>query len=77
MIQVPKNFDLQLSTVNGGDIVVENIEGAETTVVEIPECEQGTEVALWTLVGAPHIPFPWVPSGLDRFVDWVLEHPRK
>jgi polyhydroxybutyrate depolymerase len=57
--------------------MVENIEGAETTVVEIPECEQGTEVALWTLVGAPHIPFPWVPSGLDRFVDWVLEHPRK
>lgn len=57
--------------------MVENIEGAETTVVEMPQCERGTEVALWTLVGAPHIPFPWVPSGLDRFVDWVLEHPRE
>jgi polyhydroxybutyrate depolymerase len=56
--------------------VVGNIEGPETTVTLIPDCAPGVEVELWTMVGAPHIPFPWVPEALDSFVDWIIDHPR-
>lgn len=56
--------------------VVGNIDGAETTVTRIPGCAPGAAVALWTMVGAPHIPFPWQPSALDSFVDWIIDHPR-
>lgn len=56
--------------------VVGNIDGAETTVLEYSGCAPGVDVTLWTLVGAPHIPFPWVPSSLDLMVEWVTEHPR-
>lgn len=56
--------------------VVANINGAETSVVEIPDCVPGVDVGLWTLTGAPHIPTPWVESGLDSFVDWIINHSR-
>jgi len=56
--------------------VVGNIDGAETTVTRIPGCAPGAAVELWTMVGAPHIPFPWQPDALDSFVDWLLDHPR-
>ena len=52
------------------------IEGAETTVLEYKDCAAGTDVTLWTLVGGPHIPFPWVASSLDLMVDWIIDHRR-
>jgi polyhydroxybutyrate depolymerase len=54
-----------------------SIAGAETRVLEYSGCPQGVDVTLWTLVGSPHVPFPWVPDALDSMVDWMLEHPRQ
>ncbi len=54
-----------------------SLAGAETTVLEYSGCAEGVDVTLWTLVGAPHIPIPWVPSALDSMVDWMIEHPRQ
>jgi polyhydroxybutyrate depolymerase len=56
--------------------VVGNLAGAETTVLQYPGCPTGVDVKLWSLVGAPHIPFPWVPSAIDSVVDWVIDHRR-
>lgn len=56
--------------------VVGSVEGAETGVLEYSACAPGVDVTLWTMVGAPHIPFPWVASSLDLMVDWVTEHSR-
>ncbi len=56
---------------------VASLEGAETTVVTYPDCDPGAEVELWTIVGGPHIPFPWVPAAIDSQVDWLLDHPRE
>jgi len=56
--------------------IVASIAGSETTVLQYSDCAEG-EVTLWTLVGAPHIPGPWVPSALDSMVNWMIEHPRK
>lgn len=53
-----------------------SIAGAETTVLHYTGCPAGVDVDLWTLVGAPHIPAPWVPSALDSMVDWIIDHPR-
>jgi polyhydroxybutyrate depolymerase len=57
--------------------VLGGVEGAETTVLEYKECEADTDTTLWTLVGGPHIPFPWVPSSLDLMVDWIIDHRRE
>ena len=57
--------------------VVENIAGAETTVVQIPGCAEGVDVELWTIVDGPHIPGPWVASAQDSMVDWLIEHTRE
>ncbi len=54
--------------------VAAGIEGAETTVLAYPDCAEGVEVELWTIVDGPHAPFPWEPTALDAFVDWMLEH---
>jgi polyhydroxybutyrate depolymerase len=56
--------------------VVGSIDGAETEVLEYSACAPGVDVTLWTMVGAPHIPFPWVASSVDLIVDWVTEHSR-
>lgn len=56
--------------------VVASIDGAETTVLEYSGCAPGVDVTLWSMIGAPHIPFPWVESSLDLMVSWVTEHPR-
>ncbi len=56
--------------------VIGSIAGAETLVLQYSGCPAGVDVDWWTLVGAPHIPFPWVPSALDSMVDWMIEHPR-
>lgn len=53
-----------------------NFEGAETSVISWPDCLRRTEVEFWTMNDGPHIPGPWVPAGLDAFVEWLLEHPR-
>jgi polyhydroxybutyrate depolymerase len=53
-----------------------NDNGAETTVLQYPGCPAGVDVNLWTLVGGPHIPVPWVPSALDSMVDWAIDHRR-
>ncbi|MEZ5570987.1 MAG: alpha/beta hydrolase-fold protein [Halioglobus sp.] len=57
--------------------LVASIDGAETSRVTWPDCLAGTEVEFWTMNDGPHIPVPWVPQGLDAFVDWLLEHPRQ
>ena len=57
--------------------VVGNIDGSETSVVEFSDCAESVDVELWTLAGAPHIPFPWVATALDSVVDWIINHPRK
>jgi polyhydroxybutyrate depolymerase len=56
--------------------VVGNIDGTETTVLNYPDCDEGTRVEFWTIVGGPHIPFPWVASAQDSYVDWLIDHPR-
>jgi polyhydroxybutyrate depolymerase len=56
--------------------VVESVDGAETEVLEYSGCAPGVDVTLWTMVGAPHIPIPWVPGSLDLMVDWVTDHSR-
>ncbi len=57
--------------------LMESLDGSETTVLDYPGCKGGTEVELWTIEGGPHIPFPWVASGLDSFVDWLISHQRE
>jgi polyhydroxybutyrate depolymerase len=57
--------------------VVGSIAGAETNVLQYSGCPAGVNVDFWTMVGAPHIPGPWVPSALDSMVDWIIDHPRK
>ena len=56
--------------------VLGGIAGAETEVLEYTDCADGTDVTLWTLVGGPHIPFPWVASSLDLMTDWIVDHRR-
>jgi polyhydroxybutyrate depolymerase len=56
--------------------VLAGIEGAETTVLEYKDCATGVDATLWTLVGGPHIPIPWVDSALDLMVDWNIDHQR-
>ena len=56
--------------------VLENLEGEETTVRAYTDCAEGVDVELWTLIGGPHIPFPWVASALDSMVGWILDHSR-
>ena len=56
--------------------LVGRIDGNETTVLQYANCPQGVDVELWTLVGGSHIPFPWVDSGLDSIVDWMIDHQR-
>jgi len=48
-----------------------SIEGAETEVLEYSECLRNTDVTLWTMIGSPHIPAPWVPEAIDSVVDWL------
>jgi polyhydroxybutyrate depolymerase len=57
--------------------VVGSIAGLETSVLQYSSCAEGVDVDLWTMVGAPHVPFPWVASALDLVVEWIIEHPRK
>ncbi len=57
--------------------VVASIAGAETTVVEIPDCAEGVDVELWTILDGPHIPGPWVASAQDLMVDWLIDHSRQ
>ena len=61
----------------GPDIdLVANLEGAETSSITWPDCRRGTAVDFWTINDGTHIPGPWVDTGLDSFVDWILEHPK-
>lgn len=53
-----------------------NIDGAETTVLNYADCNEDTAVEFWTIMGGPHIPFPWVPNAQDLYVDWLIDHPR-
>lgn len=62
---MPPNID-----VLGGD------DGAETTVLSYADCADGADVELWTLLGAPHIPFPYNAEALDAVVDWLILHQR-
>ena len=56
--------------------VLGGVDGAETEVLEYTGCADGTDVTLWTLVGGPHIPYPWVASSTDLMLDWIIEHRR-
>ncbi len=57
--------------------VIGNVDGKETTVLAYSDCAEGTDVTLWTIVGGPHTPFPWVESAIDSTVDWLIEHRRE
>lgn len=57
--------------------VAGSVNGAETTVLAYPDCDEGVEIALWTIVGGVHLPTPWVPEAQDTFVDWLTRHARK
>ena len=63
---MPPNIDL-----------IESLDGPETTVLAYSDCAEGVDVELWTLVDAPHIPFPWVPGALDSMVGWLIDHHRE
>lgn len=52
------------------------VDGAETEVLEYTGCAGDADVTLWTLVGGPHIPYPWVASSTDLMIDWIVEHRR-
>ena len=56
--------------------VLDTIEGNETEILKYTGCQQGSEVELWTLIGAPHIPFGYTASSLDALATWLIEHPR-
>jgi polyhydroxybutyrate depolymerase len=56
--------------------VLGGVDGAETEVLEYTGCADDTDVTLWTLVGGPHIPFPWVASSTDLMIDWIVDHRR-
>ncbi len=63
--------------VAGPDIdLVESIAGAETSSTYWPGCLDGAEVEFWRINDGPHIPGPWVPEGLDAYVDWLLDRGR-
>jgi len=62
-------------TVTGQLDIVESIPGPETNALAFPDCAENTRVELWTMVGGPHIPVPWVESALDSFVDWLIFQP--
>lgn len=49
--------------------------GAETTVATTSGCEDGTEVALWTIDGGRHVP-TWSADAGETIVGWLLDHPR-
>jgi polyhydroxybutyrate depolymerase len=49
---------------------------AETTVATTSGCQDGTEVALWTIGGGGHVP-AWTPDAGRTIVDWLLAHPRQ
>lgn len=56
--------------------LLDSIDGDESTVLNYTGCQQGADVSLWTLVGAPHIPTFWNTQGFDRVIDWLTTHPR-
>jgi polyhydroxybutyrate depolymerase len=68
--------DSNNSTMGANLDVLRGIEGAETTVLSYPDCPEDVDMELWTLVGGPHIPFPWVDSAIDSIVDWMIDHQR-
>ncbi|GAB2462048.1 alpha/beta hydrolase family esterase [Xylanimonas ulmi] len=51
------------------------IDGAETTTQTWSSCQDGAEVALWTIVGGRHVP-TWSPDFAPTVLDWLLAHPR-
>ncbi|MFT4519140.1 MAG: polyhydroxybutyrate depolymerase [Halioglobus sp.] len=62
---MPENIDVDAS-----------IDGAETEILRYSGCTPGVDAQLWTMVGSPHIPFPWVAQGIDTVVDWMTGHSR-
>jgi polyhydroxybutyrate depolymerase len=56
--------------------VLGSVDGSETTVTQYTDCPEGIDVELWTMVGGPHIPFPWVDSAVDSVLDWMTDHQR-
>jgi polyhydroxybutyrate depolymerase len=57
--------------------MVSSVSGSETTVLSYPNCAEATKVELWTIVGGPHSPFPWLTSGQNAYVDWLINNPRR
>jgi polyhydroxybutyrate depolymerase len=56
--------------------LVGSLEGDETIVLTYGDCDQGADVALWTIVDGPHSPFPWADAGVNAYLDWIIEHQR-
>ncbi len=55
--------------------LVSNLSGAETDVTQWTGCDAGTDVALWTMHGAGHIP-NINPDFIDHVLDFLLAHKR-
>lgn len=52
------------------------LDGVDTDVLEYTGCQQNTDVALWTIIDGPHIPLVFGPEGVERIIDWLINHPR-
>ena len=50
-----------------------SITGSETEVLSYPGCSEDVDIELWTIVGGPHIPFPWTADAREAFVDWLTQ----
>jgi polyhydroxybutyrate depolymerase len=52
------------------------LDGAETSVRTWTGCREGTEVGLWTIAGAKHVP-TWSADGPAAIVGWLLAQHRQ
>lgn len=68
--------DTTMSTVGPVFDLWDGAAGPETTpTVYATGCHPGTSAELWTIAGAPHVPF-FVADGTDRVLDWLFAHHR-
>jgi polyhydroxybutyrate depolymerase len=52
------------------------LDGIDTDILAYGGCQQGSEVALWTIIDGPHIPLVFGDVGVERIIDWLIYHPR-
>ncbi len=68
--------DCTAAPVTGAPLDLEQTRpGAETTVSTSSGCADSTEVSLWAIDGARHVP-TWTPDAGRTIIDWLLAHGR-